>query len=243
MTALLASVRGPGEARTALEGGCDILDLKEPARGALGAVSLQTMERVADLVDGRRPVSATIGDLTECARIGPAARAAAATGIDLVKVGLFPGIAQERFLAALAPLAAEGIRLVAVLFADQSPDTGLLPDLAAAGLFGVMLDTSDKQGGGLLSHLELAELAAFVEAAHRLGLRCGLAGSLRPEEIPLLLPLAPDYLGFRGALCEGGRSGRLSARAMARVRRHIPEQNAKLLAETAAMTQSTGEQR
>ncbi len=233
MTALLASVRDPGEARIALEGGCDILDLKEPSRGALGAVSLQTMERVVRLVDGRLPVSATIGDLKDSALIGPSARAAAATGVDLVKVGLFPGMSPDGYLTALERLAGEGVSLVAVLFADLGPDDRLLPRLASSGLFGVMLDTCDKAAGGLLSHRDPAELGRFVDAAHRLGLRCGLAGSLGLEEIPVLLPLAPDYLGFRGALCGGDRAGGLSVVAMARVRGQIPEHNAKLFPERA----------
>jgi hypothetical protein len=51
----------------------------------------------------------------------------------------------------------------------------------------------------------------------------GLAGSLRLADIPLLLPLAADYLGFRGALCEGGeRVEGLSARPLHQVRTAIP---------------------
>ncbi|MCK5188991.1 MAG: hypothetical protein KAR12_02925, partial [Methylococcales bacterium] len=33
-------------------------------------------------------------------------------------------------------------------------------------------------------------------------LLCGLAGSLKVDDIPELLDLEVDYLGFRGALCE-----------------------------------------
>ena len=34
------------------------------------------------------------------------------------------------------------------------------------------------------------------------GLLTGLAGSLEAADVPRLLLLAPDYLGFRGALCD-----------------------------------------
>ncbi|MBC8129633.1 MAG: hypothetical protein H7Y08_04845, partial [Rhizobiaceae bacterium] len=39
MIRMLASVTGPEEARLALEGGADFIDLKDPSKGALGAVS------------------------------------------------------------------------------------------------------------------------------------------------------------------------------------------------------------
>ncbi|TIQ75182.1 MAG: dihydroneopterin aldolase, partial [Mesorhizobium sp.] len=42
MTRMLASVTGVDEAEIALSGGVDIVDLKDPKAGALGAVSTQT---------------------------------------------------------------------------------------------------------------------------------------------------------------------------------------------------------
>jgi dihydroneopterin aldolase len=41
--------------------------------------------------------------------------------------------------------------------------------------------------------------------------------------VPLLLPLQPDLLGFRGALCRGGtREAALDAEACAAIRARIP---------------------
>ena len=37
MTRMLASVTGPEEAEIVLAGGADLVDLKDPSRGALGA--------------------------------------------------------------------------------------------------------------------------------------------------------------------------------------------------------------
>jgi dihydroneopterin aldolase len=66
-----------------------------------------------------------------------------------------------------------------------------------------MLDTAGKGGGGLLDHMALNRLEDFVAGVRALDMLSGLAGSLRLEDIPRLRPLLPDYLGFRGALCEG----------------------------------------
>lgn len=220
MTGLLASVRSLHEARIALAAGVDVIDLKEPAEGALGAVSLAVARLVAALP--RRPtVSATIGDLPFAPdRVVPAVRAMAATRVDIVKVGIFDGDGTAT-LAALKPLAAEGIKLVAVMFADRDPDPALLPRLRHAGFLGAMLDTADKASGGLRRHLPPDRLELFVTAARRERLLCGLAGSLTIADIEPLAALAPDYLGFRGALCARDRSGALEPARLDAVRQAL----------------------
>ena len=52
MTRFLASVRDAEEAELALETGADIIDLKEPNRGALGAVDEKTVELCVRAVAG-----------------------------------------------------------------------------------------------------------------------------------------------------------------------------------------------
>lgn len=219
---LLASVATLAEASLALRLGADILDLKDPTAGALGAWDPALLPAAVRLVAGRIPVSATVGDLPmEPVRLHAAARATAAAGVDIVKLGFFGRTAQRAVLEALAPVTRDGVRLVAVLMADQEPDLGLTPLLAQAGFFGVMLDTADKKAGGLRRHLEPARLAAFVAGARAHGLVSGLAGSLQLADIAPLGRLRPDYLGFRGALCGGNRTAGLDPAAMAAVRRAV----------------------
>lgn len=202
MTGWLASVTGVDEARMALAAGADIIDAKNPHAGALGALDGETVRAIVAAVTGRVPVSATIGDFPDMdpQAVTAAVEAMAAHGVDYVKIGLFPAPKLDACLTALAPLARKH-RLVAVLFADRSPDFGLLPRLASLGFAGAMLDTAGKTGGGLLAHQSPEALRAFVGQVNELGLLCGLAGSLALEDIPGLLPLRADYLGFRGALC------------------------------------------
>lgn len=202
MTRLLASVTSPEEALIALEGGADIIDLKNPKAGALGALPLAVIRQVVDVVAGRRPVSATIGDLPmQPDLVVQRVAETAATGVDIVKIGLFGNIGQAECIRAMTPMSQRGTKIVAVMFADQHPDFALLPLLAEAGFHGVMLDTAGKQGRGLLDFLPPDIASDFVQAGARLGLMTGLAGSLHPEDVPLLAPAEADYLGFRGALC------------------------------------------
>lgn len=223
-TGMLASVTTCAEAMFALEGGADIIDLKNPARGALGALDDNTIRAVVAAVAGRVPVSATVGDLIEMdvGQIGRAVGHMAGNGVDFVKVGFFPGPTSAACLDALSAHAHEGIRLVAVLFGDLGYEDFHVPDFAAAGFAGIMLDTAIKGGGSIRGRIADCRLAEFVAEAQASGLLAGLAGSLANSDIAPLIKLRPDYLGFRGALCSGGiRTGGLDAAAFERVRSAI----------------------
>lgn len=202
MTGWLASITGVEEARLVLAAGASLIDCKNPMAGALGALPADIVATVVREVAGRAPVSATVGDFPDMdpAAVADAVGHMSETGVDYVKIGLFPSPNRAGCLAALAAIAGRQ-PLVAVLFADREPDFGLIPRLAELGFAGVMLDTAGKNSGGLTSHLSPAALTEFVCRARREGLLTGLAGSLRLADIDRLLPLEPDYLGFRGALC------------------------------------------
>ena len=220
MTSMLASVANLREARLAAAAGVDLIDLKNPAQGALGALKLAEIRAIRQALP-KHPLSATIGDLPlQPAPVARAADRVAGCGVDYVKIGLFPGGDLEATLTALRPLAAR-CRLIAVLMADYLIALPLLDLIAATGFHGVMLDTANKDRGALTRLRPLAFIGRFVEQAKALGLLTGLAGSLRLEDIDTLLPLAPDYLGFRGALCRGGRDDALDPRRVAAIRAKI----------------------
>jgi uncharacterized protein (UPF0264 family) len=201
-TGLLASVTSVAEALIVLECGADIIDLKNPQEGALGALPLSTIQEIVHAIAGRKPVSATIGDLPmHPGQIASAVEKTAAAGVDIVKIGFFGQVGHPECIGAVAPLTAGGVKVVAVLFADIDPDFGLLPLLSQAGFHGVMLDTAAKNGIRLGDSLDEKSLRQFVDLSRSLGLLTGLAGSLSISDIPKLAEISPSYLGFRGALC------------------------------------------
>lgn len=228
MTRMLASVRDLPEAFIALEGGADIIDLKEPARGALGAVEPHVLRDVARELAGRVPISAVTGDLPLLPE--PVTRAVAAAveaGAVIVKIGLFPDGDPEAALLALEPFTRRA-QLVGVLFADREPDLSLLPLLARAGFAGAMLDTATKGTGGLLQHMSLPALHRFTTACAAHGLFAGLAGALEAPDVPRLLVLRPAVLGFRGALCgPASREAPISLDAVRRIRALIPPETGR----------------
>lgn len=226
MTAFLASVMSPAEAEVALQGGADIIDFKDPNHGALGALPDAIIRAGIEQVAGRRRTSATVGDLPmEPDTVARAVERIGGLGVDFVKVGLFPGGDCRGCLAALGAQASKGRAVVAVLFADLVPDFQVVDDLAAQGLKGVMLDTANKEAGRLRDCLDAATLERFLSRSRAAGLFTGLAGSLTTGDVAPLLALAPDYLGFRGALTLGGRNATLDLAAVATLRRLIPLEN------------------
>jgi dihydroneopterin aldolase len=223
MTLLLASVTGPDEAALVLAHGADIIDLKDASNGALGALAPDVVRATVAAVRRRRPVSAVSGDLPmEPKVVAAAVEIMARTGVDYVKVGLFPGPGREQCVRALAPLARTS-KIIGVMFADCGADNALVQLMADCGFVGAMLDTADKRAGRLLDCMDAASLRNFVSICREHGLMTGLAGSLEAPDVPRLLLLEPDYLGFRGALCVGrDRRARIDPASVGIIRELIP---------------------
>lgn len=204
MTKWLASIKSLEEA-TLLESLLpDILDMKDPARGALGALTVAEVTEIVGFIAGRCQTSATVGDLAmDASVIRSAIIDMASSGVDFVKIGLFPDVNLQHCLVDLADtLHKLSTPVIAVVFADKPIDKQLWSNLNTFGFKGVMIDTAVKNGKHLLEHWDRVMLQKFVNTIHERGLLCGLAGALRYEDIAILKPLGADYLGFRSALCE-----------------------------------------
>jgi uncharacterized protein (UPF0264 family) len=99
-----------------------------------------------------------------------------------------------------------------VAYADwQAADSPVVSDvmLLAASLPAklLLIDTFDKSNGRLMDHLSREALGEIVAVAAERDVELALAGSLREDDIAMLLELAPAYIGVRGAACDGGRDG------------------------------------
>lgn len=231
MTGLLVSVRSAAEARVALAGGADVIDIKEPSRGALGPAAEAVWDEVSRTVAGRALVTAALGELLE---EGILQRASAVRPpIAFAKIGLAGCHASRGWLAtwfqALSQLDRR-VQAVPVAYADwpaagsPSPSVALtLAGQTAAGL--LLIDTHDKSRGGLLDHISLETLADLACEARRRGVRLVLAGSLNHSSIRRVLHLEPAFVGVRGAACLAGRSGTVAlplVKALAALVKRMP---------------------
>ena len=218
MIRMLVSVQDVPDALAAASAGADFSALKDPAAGALGGLALQ---RIVTIVAALRaahpcvPISATIGDIEShrIAEVPNRVDAVAACGVDYVKVGIEPGLESHALLAALAR---SDVSVVPVLLCDASVDLAQLDAaLALAAFPALMLDTTDKRSGSLLTRVSMKLLGEVVTRLRSRHMLAGLAGALRLTDLPALRELSPDFAGFRSALCDGPRS---SALDVARVR-------------------------
>ncbi len=125
MTLMLASVINREEANAVVASGVDMVDLKDPGKGALGAMALDEVASIVDAVGKRKPVSAAAGDDFDSPSAATAAALAlAARGVDYVKVGLSSDAVGAERIRALGTLA-DRTKLVGVLFADRGPNLNL----------------------------------------------------------------------------------------------------------------------
>ena len=198
MTGMLASVATLKEAKIVLDQKVDIIDLKNPKLGALGALDQKVISSVVELVNNSIPTSATIGDIDpNDTRLSELIINTAKTGVNFVKVGLFDKNISDYFVKIINQCGKMNVNIIIVLFAEDITNINLLDSLMKSNIKGVMLDTKNKSGMNLCSLIKYETL----NLAKSYNLITGLAGSLKYEDIGRLISLRPDYLGFRGALC------------------------------------------
>src|SRR2546429_3620884 len=211
---LLISVAGPAEARAALRGGADVIDAKDPRRGALGPVSPQRLAAIRAAVAGARPLSAAVGDATSEQAVAGAVAAAHSVGVAFVKLGL-AGVTSEARADRLAVAARRAVetavvtRLVLVAYADWRSAASLPPARVVAvaadtGAAGVLLATAT-QPAPLFAGEAPAGVAAWVAAAHAAGLFAALAGGLSGPDLARARSLGADVVGVQigRASCRG----------------------------------------
>ncbi len=227
---LLVSPMNMEEAHAALAGGADILDVKNPKEGSLGANFPWVIRSVADLAGGRVPVSATIGDMEfKPGTASLAALGAASSGADYVKAGLL-GVkthdqAEEMLKAivrAVKDLDPEK-KVVASGYSDYlrvgSISPMLLPAAASeAGADVVMVDTAIKDGKPTFDFMGEKDLADFIELGHSNDLEVALAGSIGFPHLETLLRLQPDIIGVRGIVCGGDRRSAVKEELVVKVK-------------------------
>jgi len=231
---LLVSPMNLVEAQAALDGGADIIDVKNPKEGSLGANFPWTIRAVADLARrGKVPLSATIGDLDyKPGTASLAALGAAFSGADYVKAGLL-GVKSadqaEEMMTAIVRAVKDydsGKRVVASGYSDfaraSSISPLLLPAAAAkAGADVVMVDTAIKDGRPTFDFMSERDLQQFIDLGHDEGLEVAIAGSIAFGHLELLIRLQPDIIGVRGIVCGGDRRSAVQEKLVAKLKQAL----------------------
>ena len=120
--------------------------------------------------------------------------------------------------------------MIAVGYADTEPFAdsaamALIQMAARAGAVGVLLDTADKCGPGLRGLMAPDALAAWVAEAHDARLVVALAGKLTADDLAFVQDAGADIAGVRGAACDQGRTGHVTADRVRTLQTRIRHQN------------------
>jgi (5-formylfuran-3-yl)methyl phosphate synthase len=202
MTQLLISVKSLEECLLARYADVDVIDLKDPAVGALGALDGDVVSQIVQEINGGAIVSATVGEGHESVEaLVNDIELYAGLGVDVVKIGASELFYQKPFFTEMHKLTKQGIKLVTVFFADKPLAFNLIEELKECGFYGAMLDTQVKQYP-LLEMQPIETLKEFVLLCKQHHLISGLAGSVGKTHMSDLLALSPDFVGLRGGVCE-----------------------------------------
>ncbi len=217
MAGLLISVRNEGEATVALAGGADLIDVKEPRRGALGAADATVWRDVSIAVRGRVPTSVALGELMDFDQTVTRDLVSDLAGVQFAKFGL-AGCRRftewvNRWRTSLETLP-ECVQAVAVVYADWRDAMAPAPEdvieqASRAQCGAVLLDTFDKSRGDLIEHFGIEQLNHLSMMIRARAMRTVFGGSLNTHSAARLLPLRPDYIAVRGAVCREARTSRI----------------------------------
>jgi uncharacterized protein (UPF0264 family) len=235
---LLISPKNETEAAEAIAGGAEIIDVKNPKEGPLGANFPWVIKQIRQLAPDNIEVSCTIGEVPNLpGSMALAALGAATTGVNYVKAGLYGLKTPEEAVYIMQGVTKAAkdfnpsIKVVASGYADAARTTTvdplLVPEIAYKAQADIaMLDTAVKDGKSLFTFLAQPQLQRFVDAAHDYGLKAALAGSLQKEDLTVVHALGADVAGLRGAACTfsdrvNGTITREKVRELVEVVKHV----------------------
>ncbi len=232
---LLISPINTEEALEAVEGSADIIDVKNPKEGSLGASFPWVIKSIRELTPEGMHVSATIGDVPyKPGTVSLAAAGAVVSGANYIKTGLYGTKNYDEALEVMENVV-RSVRefnpdalVVAAGYADAhrvgAVDPMEIPRVAAeSGADIAMVDTAVKDGKTLFDFMDEDALTKFTDDTHKYGLKVALAGSVKAEQLEMLYNLDCDIVGIRGAACVGGdrNTGKIHRSAVSKLKKMI----------------------
>jgi (5-formylfuran-3-yl)methyl phosphate synthase len=229
---LLVSPINVEEAKICKLGGADIIDVKNPKEGSLGA-NFPWMISAVKKAAGSVPVSATIGDFNyKPGTASLAALGAAVAGAEYIKVGLYDIQTGEQAMDMLSGIVRsvkdfdKTKKVVAAGYSDYRRINSIspfkLPSVGEeAGVDVVMMDTGIKDGRSTFEFITEQELTKFVLSAQDRGLQTAIAGTIKFEDIASLKRISPDIIGVRGCVCGGDRNSTIKEELVKRLKSEI----------------------
>lgn len=229
MIKLLVTPTDERDALVAVEAGADIIDVKNPSEGSLGAALPSLIKRIRETIPPEIPVSAAVGDVPYLpGTVAQAALGAAVSGADYVKIGLHGPKDSSEAVTVMRSVCSTlnefhpNVRVVACAYGDYERagtiNPTLLPHVALeSGASVMMLDTAVKDGRSLFEFQSEANIKKLIDQANEHGIEFALAGSLSGDSFRRAINLRPHIVGVRGAALRENdrRDGRVDGELVA----------------------------
>ena len=194
----------------------DILDLKDPDKGAIGSWEIKNLKKIVHKFGNKIKISATLGDEDKVYKILNKLNLFDSLKLDYIKFGIFTNeIEQLTFLLNSIKKRKFKTELVPVIFVENK----FLRNFVAENIkefkkFGynfLLLDTYSKKIGNIFEICSKDYLKTLLNQSLLNNLSIGLAGKLNLSNISQLVELQPKIVGFRSAVCvEENRKKKLS---------------------------------
>ncbi len=223
---LLVSFRSLTEVTAAPLEVIDVVDLKEPRNGPLGAVPPELVHPVREFLGKDRVLSVALGELNS---VDPRGWLRDLASVDYAKIGL-SGMRNntdwKRQLINAFECLPKGVFPVAVAYADDESAGSPTPELILQfaidhGVRVLLLDTFEKNRKNLFHFVSRPRLLTLRERCTQARIELALAGSINSASLNEAMRIAPDIIGVRGAITIGPRDAASEPEKIIRFGREI----------------------
>ena len=205
-TSLLVSVKNLLEIEKIKEF-VDIIDLKNPNAGALGAWAKKDIIEATKRYSDEIILSATLGNYKSKNVIFNRLRFFDRLGLYYIKIGFFTdSIKETNALFKLINSTNSKTKIVPVFFAEHKNTINYifnnLEILLIHQIDTILIDTINKKSVNLLEIYPYQFLKNFINLGKENNIKIGLAGKVKKKEIKKLINLKPYLIGVRSAVCD-----------------------------------------
>ena len=234
-TNLLVSIKDFSEISDDLIDFVNIIDLKDPNKGSIGSWEPSEISKVVKLYKSKIKISATLGDIFDNKKFLTKLEKFDELNLDFIKFGLlshnFNSLYEKIKLVSLNKYKTD---LVCVIFVDKDEKLkntkNKISYLKDSGINHILLDTFVKIKGDIFEFCDIEEIEAFINICKEYKIKTGIAGGLKEYQIPSIINLNPDIIGFRSAVCENrSRSGIIQKKKIKRISSYFRVFNSKAI--------------
>ena len=184
----------------------DILDLKDPDKGAIGSWEIKNLKKIINKFGKKIKISATLGDEDKVYKILNKLKLFDSLKLDYIKFGIFTNeIGQLIFLLKSIKKRNFKTELVPVIFIENKFLRNFIgeniKEFKKFGYNFLLLDTYSKDAGNIFQICSKEYLETLLNQSSLNNISIGLAGKLNFSNISQLAELQPKIVGFRSAVC------------------------------------------